>query len=90
MEFGAEGNRRSFPPPNTGPLPLKQKMACPSRPALKAILVGGRPLWLTRLKRKEAEASLYTPEAVKKNFFKFLKIKNCGHKKSFTYYFIEE
>ena len=65
LEFGVEGKRRSFAP-NAGPLPLKQKMACPSRPAFKAILVGGRPLWLTRLKRKEAEASLNTPEAVKK------------------------
>ena len=49
-------------------------MAYPSLPSFKAIFVGGRPLWLTRLKRKEAKASLYTPEAVKKK--KVVSIRN--------------
>ena len=58
-------------------------MAYPSLPSFKAIFVGGRPLWLTRLKRKEAKASLYTPEAVKKK-------KSCVYKKSVASCFVEE
>ena len=59
-DFGALEIKRSFPPPNVGPLPLLQQIAYSSLPASKGIFVGGKPLGLTRLNRNEPGALLYS------------------------------
>ena len=57
-------------PPNVGPLLLQQEMAFSSFPSTKGNFVGGKPLALTRLNRKEPGALLYTTVSDKKIFTK--------------------